>query len=317
MPAPATTQSASHSTNTSKLSASTPQSSRQQAPIVLAQSAEVFATLTSLNRGNLLKELLKDPDLLHQGEGEESSGSDSEPSDDNLEPEELAQLIPVAEKSDLASGKKPLSKTSSRTIIKPVSQKVTVSKSKVKKCPECGKDMFPHHKCPPKPAPVEKPKDSAKPPTATVSQRRPTVGVRTYYNLLGKRVHDQATQTPASFYLNYKLMKQREKEARSARSQVTISPTGSVIFTSGEEGHRTDSILHDPPLSPLPHSVRSTDAKENSLTLSRTGPMLGIEGQISRDRLSYGNLQAVKRGLFQEKLRHSSVTGGSAKESRL
>lgn len=282
-------------------------------------SVEMFQTLAGLNRGNLLKELMKDQELLHQGEDEESSGSDSGPSDDNLEPSELAQFVPAIQKTSApARGKKPLSKTSSRTIIKPAN---TISRPmprpKAKKCPDCGKDLLMNHRCVAKPAPAEK---QVKPASAFV-QKRPVIGVKTYYNLVGKRVHDQMTQTPASFYLNYKLTKQREKEARTTRAPLigTLSsnmPFNAQLLDSLQPGTppdysrpHTDSIAAIPsdiPLSPTPHSVR--DSEDNPKG------MLMVEGpQLARERISYGSLQAVKRSLYHDRLRHSSANNSIAK----
>ena len=289
---------------------------------------EVFQMLAGLNRGNLLKELMRDQELLHQGEDEESSGSDSEPSDDNLEPSELAQFIPSTQKTAApAHGKKPLSKTSSRTIIKPANAvSKAVPRPKAKKCPDCGKDLLMNHRCLAKPAGADKPRELLKPSSAIV-QKRPVIGVKTYYNLLGKRVHDQMTQTPASFYLNYKLTKQREKEARTTRAPISGTLSSNMPFhaqlldslqpaTPPEYPRpQTEALVPVPtevPLSPTPHSVRGSEPKEDSVPMSRT--QLMVEGpQLARERLSYGSLQSVKRSLYHDRLRHSSANNSIAK----
>lgn len=46
----------------------------------------------------LCNELKENKDLLKKGNGDSSSGSDSAPSDDNLEPEEIIKIIPVVDK---------------------------------------------------------------------------------------------------------------------------------------------------------------------------------------------------------------------------
>jgi len=60
-------------------------------------------------RNILTEELKGNKKLLEQGEGDSSSGSDSAPSDDNLNPEEIAKIIPILDKKaklDLAKMKK-------------------------------------------------------------------------------------------------------------------------------------------------------------------------------------------------------------------
>jgi hypothetical protein len=51
-------------------------------------------TLKSL----LCEELKLNKDLLKKGEGDSSSGSDSAPSEDNLNAEEIIKMIPVIDK---------------------------------------------------------------------------------------------------------------------------------------------------------------------------------------------------------------------------
>jgi hypothetical protein len=42
--------------------------------------------------------LKENQDLIKKGNGDSSSGSDSAPSDDNLEPEEIIKIIPTVDK---------------------------------------------------------------------------------------------------------------------------------------------------------------------------------------------------------------------------
>ena len=114
------------------------------------------------------------------GEGEcSSSGSDSEPSEDNLELEELKVILPKHLAPKKKKGKKPKNPLP-KVVKKP---QVVVKKPLKKKCTRCGEEEGPTHQCK-----VEEP------------VKRKVVGVETYYNLHGKRVHDQQTQTPVEFY---------------------------------------------------------------------------------------------------------------------
>ena len=47
----------------------------------------------------LIAELRNNKELLKLGDGDSSSGSDSEPSEDNLEPAELIKNLPSVDKS--------------------------------------------------------------------------------------------------------------------------------------------------------------------------------------------------------------------------
>lgn len=47
----------------------------------------------------LLAELRNNKELVKAGEGDSTSGSDSEPSEDNLEPSELIKNLPTVDKS--------------------------------------------------------------------------------------------------------------------------------------------------------------------------------------------------------------------------
>lgn len=56
---------------------------------------ESFSLLLGFQENALLSEFMANDELVHAGEEEESSsGSDSDPSDDNLEVSELKQILP-------------------------------------------------------------------------------------------------------------------------------------------------------------------------------------------------------------------------------
>ena len=46
-----------------------------------------------------MNELKQNKDLLKKGEGDSSGGSDSAPSEDNLQPEEMVKIMPVVDKA--------------------------------------------------------------------------------------------------------------------------------------------------------------------------------------------------------------------------
>lgn len=74
---------------------------------------------------------------------------------------------------------------------------------------------FPHKCQPPKPQPPIASPSATK--TSRAGAQRPSgvraVGVRTYYNSSGKKVHDQATQTPNSVI---RQMKENERKNSSS-----------------------------------------------------------------------------------------------------
>lgn len=135
------------------------------------------------NIDSILKEMMDKEDILYNGEANNSSsGSDSEPSEDNLDYEELKKLIPIA-----VPQKKKLSQLNKKKQI--ASKNINIPKYKTlpkKKCPKCGEEETMGHIC-----------KNAEPPQPP---KRKIIGLRTYYNLAGKRVHDQATQTPPALY---------------------------------------------------------------------------------------------------------------------
>ncbi|CAG9316427.1 unnamed protein product [Blepharisma stoltei] len=135
--------------------------------------------LFGVDYDEILNEMMQKEDILHNGEdGEDSSGSDSDPSEDNLEIEELRNLVPLSYSAPTKKKEKNKKK---------INQPKTFTRRIPKqKCKKCGEEMQPGHQC--------KVQDAPPPP------KKAPIGLRTYYNLAGKRVHDQATQTPLSLY---------------------------------------------------------------------------------------------------------------------
>lgn len=149
------------------------------------------------NIDSLCAEFLQNEELFGAGEEADSSDdSDSEPSEDNLEAEKLGKLLPKEPKPKQRSLPRPrvgpgMKKTSPKFQLRTPTQMS-------RKCPECGEAMTLRHTCnPSQPAP---PPLHMPPAALNLSYTRKSIGVRTYYNRFGKRVHDQSTQTPAAFY---------------------------------------------------------------------------------------------------------------------
>jgi hypothetical protein len=70
-------------------------------------------TYKELNSDAILKELTENKQLIKMTEGKEdgdggSSGSESDPSEDNLEEEEIAKIVPLSAKKKPAEKKKSL-----------------------------------------------------------------------------------------------------------------------------------------------------------------------------------------------------------------
>ena len=135
--------------------------------------------ITEHNIEAILTELLARKDSLQAGEGNaSSSGSESEPSEDNLEFQELKSLMPATHSHSLVN---------SLNFNKNALNRGNFYRNKTltKKCGKCGEEDLHGHFCK---------------IFEVTAQRRKIVGIRTYYNITGKRVHDQETQTPPSFY---------------------------------------------------------------------------------------------------------------------
>ena len=179
--------------------------------------------MKEFNIDSILKEMLNTQEILHNGEAgnSSSSGSDSEPSEDNLDYEVLKKLMPLSvptKKKILPPSKK-----------KPVSNKIQyIPKPKFfprKKCGKCGENELPGHTC----------KIEAPPPPV----RRKPIGLRTYYNISGKRVHDQATQTPPALYP--KLFSRRHGSAVGPQTPDSFQDLSNSSYTINEDGFLSDS----------------------------------------------------------------------------
>lgn len=189
----------------------------------------------------ILHELLAKKEALYNGEEvNSSSGSESDPSEDNLDFRELEGLIPSA--------------TSSFNRFR-ANRSFDFSRDKKiqKKCPRCNQDDIQGHYCKVFEAP---------------QPRKKIVGLRTYYNLVGKMVHDQATQTPPSFYEKSPKKKYLataldlnsediESDAGFPSSGISESPSKNQYFPSLNSHRRNSSTYLENSKRPMPSNLGS------------------------------------------------------------
>lgn len=96
----------------------------EQEPQVILNEKDICPEVRQQTRKGLIAELTSDKSLLISGSkndsGDEGGGSDSDPSEDNMEEEEMAKIIPIKiskKKQDLSKKnqpKKPLGKEESK-----------------------------------------------------------------------------------------------------------------------------------------------------------------------------------------------------------
>ena len=147
---------------------------------------EIFSII-GLQKKNILEELRNNKELLKDNSDDSSSGSESDPSEDNLDPEEITAVYPLnstpkpklEEKKSTSPNKKRAESNRSLT-----SQKER--NKAINKCKLCGEQEFPGHFC-------AKPKQKLRPIMKTQSINN--YSSQPYYNAAGKKVRDQATQT--------------------------------------------------------------------------------------------------------------------------
>ncbi|CAG9333093.1 unnamed protein product [Blepharisma stoltei] len=147
-----------------------------------------IANLATIKKKDILTELLSTKELLVDNPENDSSGSDSEPSEDNLDPEEMAEVLPTTSRKRIDK-KRPVTtkkRNSSNLSINLLKEK----EKELQKCGTCGELLKDKHVCKTQ-APKPKPRFSQiyKKPTSIFSVNQP------YYNAAGKKVRDQATQT--------------------------------------------------------------------------------------------------------------------------
>ena len=186
---------------------------------------------------DIIKELKENPELLEENDDDCSSGSESDPSEDNLDPEEICSVYPVT----LAPKLKPSDKKKSTPIPNSKARaqsnrSLTAQKERAKiilKCKQCGEPDLPGHICQ-KPKPKQQLKPIVKPSGTFNLINQP------YYNAAGKKVRDQATQTnpisqaPIS---QTPILKEESKTGQLELRNNNISPVKKEFKTS----YRTSS----------------------------------------------------------------------------
>lgn len=147
---------------------------------------QLSSHLQFFNKNKILEELLENKQLLLDS-GEDSSGSDSDPSEDNFEGRELDSIIKITSSYKvLEMRKKQLRDLNQR--VRPISNNrehsnKALSVPRKGKCNLCGEYLALGHACTGKQRQLSK--DSVAVKSATT----------VYVNANGKKVRDQATQT--------------------------------------------------------------------------------------------------------------------------
>lgn len=207
-----------------------------------------------IDKSSLVQELKENKDLLIESENLSDSGSDSDPSEDNLDEAEFAKLIVPPPKrrisSDIKSSKKnPLRKE--RASLQIPIKKLQLRDKSLKipqKCFNCGENKEPGHVCikknilnstlaSPQRFPVMKNKTREIPKArATLGSLSQSMNVfPTYVNHEGKKVRDQATQTTATIS-----PKKVEKNG-----VYFLSPNDSSTIVSTNSSYRKSDLLEN------------------------------------------------------------------------
>jgi hypothetical protein len=164
----------------------------QNPQLLLPGSTQPFA---ALRRDEVMRELMESEELLESGlggDGESTDGSDSSPSEDNLDAKELAKFVPITTRRSKAEKKARPRTISIRNLPIPRPRPFKEDIKEIPRCVKCGEPDLPGHQC----------ARSLPKPVVRTSSRLYTkqVGLNTYFNAAGKKVHDQATQTASSSF---------------------------------------------------------------------------------------------------------------------
>ena len=106
-----------------------------------------------------MKELVSSEQLLTDPSDAGSSGSDSDPSEDNMDADELEKYVPTKTKKEKAKTPKKTTRRSSKRISSASSSKSRMPKSGPQRCSKCNEIWTRGHKCPEAepPPPIPKP----------------------------------------------------------------------------------------------------------------------------------------------------------------
>lgn len=186
------------------------------------------SSIAHFSREQFVQQLTTNKELLETACGEGgSSGSESSPSEDNLDPEELAQLLPAVPRPKGERAKKRLTRDPSALRSRSFKEDAKTVKEKEakdaspKKCTSCGLPQEPGHICP-------RPKVLRPLPSSFSRLYTKRVGLNTYVSPSGKKVHDQATQTPRPV--------QQDVRARSLPPSVASTRDSMASMHNTKEG---------------------------------------------------------------------------------
>jgi hypothetical protein len=170
-----------------------------------------------------MAELKNNSELLQDNDDDCSSGSESDPSEDNLDPEEICSVYPVTLAPKLKPGdKKKTVFATSNKLRAESNRSLTSQKERTKivlKCKVCGENEITGHICQ-----KVKPKQPLKPIVKPVGNFN--LINQPYYNAAGKKVRDQATQTHP--LVNTPGLREEIKVPQESRNN-TISPVKKEI----------------------------------------------------------------------------------------
>ena len=185
--------------------------------------------IVNISRKSILEELRGNQKLLEDNEDDTSSGSDSDPSEDNLDPEEITNIYP----STLTPKPKLDEKKTSNSPKKRAESNRSLTSQKernkiVIKCKLCGEQELSGHVC-------SKPKPKLRPIMKT--QTPYTHPSQPYYNAAGKKVRDQATQT---IQITQPIVKTAE-EQKTMTIDTRATFNNSPVKVPSRASHRTNS----------------------------------------------------------------------------
>ena len=202
---------------------------------------DCVSSIAHFSREDMLRQLTSNKELLEQAGEEGASGSESSPSEDNLEPEELAKLLPAVPRPKAERAKRKLvrdpSAFRSRSFKEDAKNEKEVKDTSPKKCSSCGLPQEPGHVC-------SKPKALRPLPSTFSRLYTKRVGLNTYISPSGKKVHDQATQTPRPT--------QQDARARSLPPSVASTRDSIASMRNTREGFELRLSSPDKRLPAIP-----------------------------------------------------------------
>lgn len=193
--------------------------------------------ISSFSKKGILQELLSNKELLQDNDDDCSSGSESDPSEDNLDPEEVNSVYPITLTPKPKVVEKKRTGLNNQKMRVESNRSLTSQKERTKivvKCKVCGEPDLPGHTCL-KTLPKKTLKPIVKPQSSFNLVNQP------YYNAAGKKVRDQATQTVQ--ITQGQIVREEQKMTVQESRTNSISPVKKEIRTT----YRTSST-DEPPL---------------------------------------------------------------------